>query len=655
MKKPRNIPLCISPFLLTVLLAFALLFANTAMAQEDRMLRLGTELTELSHTVPGLNDSLDFSLSKTTVSEFVRGIGTAHNLNLAADLSLKQQIGGFKFSDATVKDILLWLCEQHQLDLSIRGNIITVKKFVPVVVELRADPKVPEIKYNKATDFLSYNLRKDSLVNVAMEISRKSLHNVIVLPDAAGVVVRHAFIQNRPFADALKNMAETEGLVVEENNNVYKIKKDPGLEPDTNHRNHRSQHNRNTPGNNDQHPEYVLEIKNDKITIDADHVPLYDLVSDVSRKMGKNCYIFSDLKGSSSIYIDHVTYEEFLSNIMNGTEFTYKEDDGVYLIGERKMEGLRTTELLKMENRTIESIVDYIPSDLRSGVEIKEFIELNGLIASGSYLKIQEVKDFLRTIDQVVPMVMVEVIIVDVTRKKSMAVGIGGGLGGANIPGSTTGSYNQADGSTGGYNASFNSTSINTLLQALSGFTTVNLGQVTPQFYMHISALEADEYVKIRSTPHLATLNGHEASLKIGTTEFYAETQQNINGTLNPIQTTTQQFRSNNADLSITIKPNVSNNEMVTLDIKVEQSDFIGDRAAAGPRDQFTRSFESLIRASNGDMILLGGLESKDSGRSSNGLPWLSRVPVLRFFTGTTSKSKNKSQLNIFIKPTIIY
>jgi type II secretory pathway component GspD/PulD (secretin) len=54
-------------------------------------------------------------------------------------------------------------------------------------------------------------------------------------------------------------------------------------------------------------------------------------------------------------------------------------------------------------------------------------------------------------------------------------------------------------------------------------------------------------------------------------------------------------------------------------------------------------------------MIMLGGLEENQTNNSGSGLPFLSRIPILRWFFGSRTKTKSKSKLTIFIKPTVIY
>src|SRR5688572_28440092 len=101
----------------------------------------------------------------------------------------------------------------------------------------------------------------------------------------------------------------------------------------------------------------------------------------------------------------------------------------------------------------------------------------------------------------------------------------------------------------------------------------------------------------MRSTPGLCTLNSHEDSMKIGKTEYYLEVSNNVvNSGVNQNILQTQNYKSVNADLSPKIKPFVSSDEQVTLEIEVQQSDFTGKISTTAPPGTVTRNFKSLIR-----------------------------------------------------------
>ena len=135
------------------------------------------------------------------------------------------------------------------------------------------------------------------------------------------------------------------------------------------------------------------------------------------------------------------------------------------------------------------------------------------------------------------------------------------------------------------------------------------------------------------STPKISTLNGHQATLVIGETDYYEQVQTTYLNTVNGGNIgESKNFVATDANLAITVKPFVSADEYVTLEIKVEQSDFKARSSPEAPPGKTTQTFESLIRVKNGEMIMMGGLEKKGKSDSGSGTPGLSKVPVLKWF-----------------------
>ncbi|PCJ87272.1 MAG: general secretion pathway protein GspD [Flavobacteriales bacterium] len=633
-------------FRISLLTIICSLFILVAAAQQDRFGRIEAELKNLAQTSPGLKETVELSVTGVSIQEFIRGLATAHNLNVSVDPSIKIYVVN-NFYDATVSDVLLFLCKQHNMDISFIGSIMSFSKYsVPPEEPKAYVPKKLKISYNNQTDFLSFDLKKDSLFAVAKEITAKSLKNVVLSPDLENKIVS-GYIQNRPFADALDKLAFANDLVVNQDGNFYLIEPNE-RETVAGAATAQGRKSGRQPGVTADNENLTIKLETgERITVQAFDVPVVDVVQGVSAELFKNYFLFSEPKGNTTLYIENATYDDFLTYILNGSDYTYKIEDNVYLVGERKLERLRATEIVSLQNRTIETILDKIPAELKQDVDIQEFIELNALILSGSLPKINEIKNFLRDIDRLVPMVMIDVMIVDYKKTRTLSTGIKMGVGEAPAkPGGTI--WPNVD-----FNLS--TESINDLIGKFNGIGFINLGKVTPEFYLSIQALEDDGILNARSTPRLATINGHETTLSIGETEYYLETQNTVIGTQNPQNVVTQQYKSVNADLSITIKPIVSGDDQVTMEISVKQSDFTARISPNAPPGSVTRDFKSFIRVKDQEMILLGGLEEKSSENSGSGLPLLSRIPIIKWLFSNRTKKDSKSQLNIFIKPTIIY
>ena len=192
------------------------------------------------------------------------------------------------------------------------------------------------------------------------------------------------------------------------------------------------------------------------------------------------------------------------------------------------------------------------------------------------------------------------------------------------------------------------------MINSFNGFGSLNLGPVTPNFYVSLKALETNGVIKTRSTPKLATLNGTEATINIGQTEYYVQENQSFQGVQNPVPVVTRSYNAVNADFSLRIKPFLAGDDQVTLTIEVKQSDFTARIAPDAPPGQVTRTFNTIIRVKNEEMILLGGLEETSKENTGKGVPFLARIPVIKWFFSSRRKVKSDNRLNIFIKPTII-
>ena len=302
-----------------------------------------------------------------------------------------------------------------------------------------------------------------------------------------------------------------------------------------------------------------------------------------------------------------------------------------------------------MRFRTIDDVVEIIPTVLKKDIEIKLFSDLNSLVISGNQTDVEALEDFLNSIDESVPLISIDVMIVDATDKKSRSTGISFGKG------------NQASGNSygtlsPGVDVSLGAGKINQLLNAFNGLGLVNLGNVGPNFYANLKLLEEDGAITLRSTPKLSTLNGHKAVLKSGEVKYYRESQVNIIGTQNPLQSESYLWKNVEASFILDMTPIVSADSTITIRIELSQDEFTerdsGDLTA--PPGMTKRSFNSIVKVKDGEMILLGGIEKNLTDDSSTGLPWIARVPVLRLFFGNVTKTREVQKLNVFIRPTII-
>ena len=119
---------------------------------------------------------------------------------------------------------------------------------------------------------------------------------------------------------------------------------------------------------------------------------------------------------------------------------------------------------------------------------------------------------FVSRIDVAIPLVSIDVMIVETTKRFSRNVGLKAGRTASSVE--TTVSVGE------GVEATIGSAEVSSLLQRIDGFSNVNLGNVADNLYVELKLLENRGDVKLESTPKLATLNGHKASMSKGETIY---------------------------------------------------------------------------------------------------------------------------------------
>lgn len=294
-----------------------------------------------------------------------------------------------------------------------------------------------------------------------------------------------------------------------------------------------------------------------------------------------------------------------------------------------------------------EALLSVLPDEIKQDLDIKIDFELNSFYVLGPSAKIERLKKFIKEIDKPVPVILIEVMLIEVSRSTTVETGISWGIGDEPVE-TKGGIFPKTD-------LVLGAKTINKVLNGFDGFGHVNLGKVVPNFFATIKAMEENGNIKIRSTPKLSTLNGHRATFSNGQTSYYAVTQRNIYGTDNPQTSEITNYEPIDAELGLTIKPLVSGDGQVTLDIFVIQSDFGARIAEDAPPDLTSREFSSIIRVQDQDIVVLGGLEEQLKDDRGSGVPFLARIPVIKWLFSHRKREDSRSKLTVLIKPTVIY
>jgi general secretion pathway protein D len=186
--------------------------------------------------------------------------------------------------------------------------------------------------------------------------------------------------------------------------------------------------------------------------------------------------------------------------------------------------------------------------------------------------------------------------------------------------------------------------------------TTLGWGVVDEDLTMTVilNALETQGNANILSTPSLLTLDNEEAFITVGqqvpfVTGSYTNTGVG-NGAQNPFQTIERQ----SVGVTLKVTPQINEGDSVVLDIVQEVSSISAQILAASDVITNERKIETKVLANDSDIVVLGGLVKDDVQDSTQGVPILSGIPLLGRLFRNDVVTVTKSNLLVFIRPTII-
>lgn len=266
-------------------------------------------------------------------------------------------------------------------------------------------------------------------------------------------------------------------------------------------------------------------------------------------------------------------------------------------------------------------------------------IERNALILLATADQMKNIRDTIRRIDIPKVQVYVKAKIVEINSNIAEQIGLKYGFNGGAI--TATGLYTLA----GNMGASALQMS-----PALLGF--LNTNQTTTQLDQNGNAftttdpafkfdatdkvfalgatldlLQRNGAAHLLSEPSVLCTNNKEAEIYVGQTmSILTQGQQSTTGVSNIVNN----YSREDIGLTLKVKPRLSSNNQVTLEVEVKIEDLdpsseqIADRPTTTKR---TVKTNAIVR--NGKMIILGGLIKRTGGKGVSAVPYLSEIPVL--------------------------
>ncbi len=290
--------------------------------------------------------------------------------------------------------------------------------------------------------------------------------------------------------------------------------------------------------------------------------------------------------------------------------------------------------------------------------------------------KIQEVLDKL---DSPRKQVMIEGEILSVAQNFEKTLGmdwsIGRNLkdainGGVQVPGVGT----ETGSSSGGDTTSTNSLTLSAFDSLKKGLPYATIGsgglsvfELTDHVRAQLNAALTDERTRVLLRPRLILANQEEGSFENTQDEpvlntYYNGYDNNSNnndssssGGYSPYRSSSQTMVT--SGLIVEIQAQISNRGLVEMQVMLENSSPIiranigNNQRGVGKRRE---TVETVLIVPSGETRVIGGLISDDNSEADSGIPYLVKIPYLKYLFGSNTKKNSKRNLMFFITPTIM-
>ena len=298
---------------------------------------------------------------------------------------------------------------------------------------------------------------------------------------------------------------------------------------------------------------------------------------------------------------------------------------------------------------------------------IARFPGANALVISASADTQRMLAEVIRQLDSRRQQVLIEAIVVELGDTAVRELGVQWLLAGSD--GNPIGLTNYSDRSTpllpiaGGAAAGqldkddplreqLQNLALNSLMGA-NGFVGGGGGRIGSDglFGFIINAAKSDEGSNLLQTPSLMTLDNEEATILVGQEVPVTTGEALLDGNSNPFRTTQRQ----DIGVKLIVKPQINAGGSITLFLRQEVSSINGVLTnSASDLVLNKRELETTLVVDDGEIAVAGGLLDQNDRLSVDKVPGLGDIPVLGNLFKSTSRQRGRTNLMVFIRPTII-
>ena len=201
-----------------------------------------------------------------------------------------------------------------------------------------------------------------------------------------------------------------------------------------------------------------------------------------------------------------------------------------------------------------------------------------------------------------------------------------------------------------------------TLGTAFGGVFSVATNNST--FASFVELLKTQGDVNVLSSPRVSTVNNQKAVIKVGGDEFYVTAITSTpSGVAGVAPTNTVELTPFFSGVALDVTPQIDDESNIVLHIHPAVSEVVlrnqtlvimGQNNSLPLASSTIQESDNVVRATSGQVIVIGGLMKEETKDNNAGIPFLSDIPILGNAFKHKQVSRVKSELVILLKPTIV-
>lgn len=314
------------------------------------------------------------------------------------------------------------------------------------------------------------------------------------------------------------------------------------------------------------------------------------------------------------------------------------------------LDGRTDTKIFPLNYAKPKDVADKLKNSLSPGIgDIQIDERSNQLMITDTEKNLKELADLIASLDKRHREVLIEARIVQVLHNNEHNVGISwesvfSKVNDQNMPGKVVGNFSN----------------LSALPPVVMGASGIQLSVGTLEinnFSAVLDMLQTVGKTDLVSSPRIAAIDNKEARILVGTKEAYVTTQMTNTGstTSNPVVAESVSFVDVGMKLFVT--PSIGEDGYVTMKIRPEVSSV--DRILRTSQNNpipivRTSESETTVMVKDGISVIIAGLIEDKKIDKDEGIPLLSRIPILGYLFRRTSSSTVKSELVVFLTPHIM-